>query len=332
MTRPQSSSQRGWQKPSRERHVASRPQLAFEGDRIVVKKQDDEEEERRRTPTAAEIILASSIAVVAEPVLRNLILAVFNDVGRSTRLQEIEVALRSLRLAESFAKTKAREVEGLVRPHVENSVENVAREAVPTALDISSRQFLSVADAAAAHAKKFAAQHITGTTRETQLAVRNLMAYGIRNGMPPRAISKHLQDQIGLTAQHQQAVLNYRDQLIKAGQIPRGQIDTMVTLYADRLRRHRALMIARTEVMYALNSGRLMVWREGVKLGHIPATARKRWITAEDERTCAVCEPMHGVTVPLDDLFTITFAKEKTATYDSPPPHPHCRCILQLVT
>lgn len=61
----------------------------------------------------------------------------------------------------------------------------------------------------------------------------------------------------------------------------------------------------------------------------------KTWKTAEDEKVCPVCLPLHGVTIPLDQ----TFASEpKSGSYDGmltlinvPPAHPGtCRCKLEI--
>lgn len=69
---------------------------------------------------------------------------------------------------------------------------------------------------------------------------------------------------------------------------------------------YRMELIARTEVLRAHNQGRLKFHREvGVQ--------RLEWLTADDERTCPVCRPLHERIFSIDRFPPI-------------PHHPQCRC------
>ena len=68
---------------------------------------------------------------------------------------------------------------------------------------------------------------------------------------------------------------------------------------------HRATVIARTETLRAHNEGRKVFYREvGIK--------KVKWLTANDERTCAVCSGLDGNVFKIED--------------DPGMPHPLCRC------
>ncbi len=68
---------------------------------------------------------------------------------------------------------------------------------------------------------------------------------------------------------------------------------------------HRATVIARTETLRAHNEGRKVFYREvGIK--------KVKWLTANDERTCAVCSGLDGNVFKIED--------------DPGLPHPLCRC------
>jgi len=70
----------------------------------------------------------------------------------------------------------------------------------------------------------------------------------------------------------------------------------------------RAMLVARTETVRAHSEGRKTQYREmGVK--------KVEWLTADDERTCPECEPLHLRVFKVDDA-------------PGPPKHPACRCAI----
>lgn len=79
----------------------------------------------------------------------------------------------------------------------------------------------------------------------------------------------------------------------------------------------RAETIARTELTFAYNAGRLETYRES---GLVEAV---RFYTILDERRCDICASRHGLVVPLDDWRAIA--------QNTPPLHPNCRCVLSPV-
>ena len=87
----------------------------------------------------------------------------------------------------------------------------------------------------------------------------------------------------------------------------------------------RAEAIGATESYAAKNNAKSIVWLYLKQEGQLPADATKMWVTADDEKTCPVCAPLHHTQVPLDEKFT-------TAQGDvwAPALHPNCRCDIVL--
>src|SRR5690606_1180610 len=64
----------------------------------------------------------------------------------------------------------------------------------------------------------------------------------------------------------------------------------------------------------------------GMQRGAIPKSAKRKWVTADDEGVCESCGPLHGVEIQLGDRFT----SDAGRTW-SPPLHVNCRCTVELV-
>jgi SPP1 gp7 family putative phage head morphogenesis protein len=72
---------------------------------------------------------------------------------------------------------------------------------------------------------------------------------------------------------------------------------------------YRAQMIARTEILGASNQGNILGYKES-------GVSRVEWLTARDERTCDICQPMDGDIENIDDAPPLPAST-----------HPACRCI-----
>lgn len=94
----------------------------------------------------------------------------------------------------------------------------------------------------------------------------------------------------------------------------------------------RAARVARTEAFYIANEGS----REAYRQSGIVASVR--WYTAQDERTCPFCGPLHGKIVGINEVF---FNKDDELEVDGrklkldyraidvPPLHTNCRCFIR---
>jgi hypothetical protein len=113
----------------------------------------------------------------------------------------------------------------------------------------------------------------------------------------------------------------------------------------------RANTIAITETTFAYEKGKVQAWKEiNRQLGRELITGRK-WLTVNDERTCAICAPLGGLVFTEDGAQPTSYdeqAKDSQIaglntdfvhpggpgiadkfagqTYEAPPAHPNCRC------
>ena len=174
---------------------------------------------------------------------------------------------------------------------------------------------------ALAHAAKFAAKRIDKISKETAANIRNLIARAIDEGIPPYDAARAIRPLIGLTSPQGQAALKFRLQLINNG-LSLEKVNEKVDRYAEKLLNSRADMIARTEIMDALNSGQNESWIQAQSEGYLSANATKEWIVTPDDLLCPECEPMDGKTVRIDQEFP----------NGDPPLHPSCRCTIAIGT
>lgn len=168
---------------------------------------------------------------------------------------------------------------------------------------------------------------IQGVSARTLDAIRVHLTEGLARGTPPREIARQLRHVIGLTHRQAAAVERYRVQLMMQGR-PLDQVDRMVDRFSRRQLVTRTENIARTEVMGALQAGRTAQWDRLVAEGTIQAGDWDMvWATAEDERTCPLCEPLHDVRAPIGGLFV----GRDGVSAGPPPRHPRCRCVVTLL-
>lgn len=112
------------------------------------------------------------------------------------------------------------------------------------------------------------------------------------------------------------------DTLPRAGQIVpesfKQRVQTMLLSRSDR--------IGESEAWASIQTGKALNWLFMVKTGRLTGSPKKRWITAEDELVCLICGPLHGVSIPVGDMF-----ESKGHKFFAPGVHPNCRCELQLI-
>jgi SPP1 gp7 family putative phage head morphogenesis protein len=175
--------------------------------------------------------------------------------------------------------------------------------------------------AAARAARQQAARLVTDVSASTRTALNALVVRAIREQIPPAQLATLIRDLIGLTEPQVHAALSYRKTLEDSG-VSRPRIKLLMERYTARQLRRRAMMIARTEVMDALNTGQLRSWQDARDAGVIGKRAKKELIATPGacERTCA---PLDGKRFALDAVIT--------RGRKNPPFHPHCRCAIALV-
>lgn len=111
----------------------------------------------------------------------------------------------------------------------------------------------------------------------------------------------------------------------------------------DKVGRHRATTLARTEVIQAHSDATLNRYEE---MGITNVTVQAEFRTAGDRRVCPVCSALEGQT--RDQPMTIDETRNETFTFNpsdssipdslrgefrkQPPLHPNCRCVILPVT
>lgn len=224
----------------------------------------------------------------------------------------------------------------------------------PKAVTVRVRVNLSLGAHAAATPTALAAiqqqdlTRITNLTRESQEAVRQVLRRSISEGRNPRDIARELRSIVGLNHRQAEALRTFRAALeAKAhaeivAKVAEGQgrvsarplmedraqqIDRAVAQRRQAMVGERAENIARTEVLQALNDAKRVQWQRLVDEGALNADEWEvEWVTADDERTCRVCQPLHGKRAPIGGRFVTL-----VGFLAGPPAHPRCRCAVRLV-
>tara|TARA_R110000744_G_C19043428_1_gene526933 strand:- start:179 stop:577 length:399 start_codon:yes stop_codon:yes gene_type:complete len=93
--------------------------------------------------------------------------------------------------------------------------------------------------------------------------------------------------------------------------------------HGNRLRRSRARMIARTEIMAAQNAGLQAQHTAMIDAGVASPKSKKEWVTGPFD-VCNICQPLGGTTVPVSSEFFWGSGS------GNPPAHPSCRCKTRL--
>lgn len=167
-----------------------------------------------------------------------------------------------------------------------------------------------------------------GLKDEEAVAIKRAIAYGLDQGLNDIQIRDRLKTKVGLGPRYAQAVENLRNSLLAKGAVP-ADANRQARDYAKRLREYRAFMIARTEVMKALNDAQRALWAQQQEMGEISRWAVRIFRVHKDERLCKVCRPLHGRRAALGPKGA--YQVPKIGKIVGPPVHPNCRCFEDLV-
>jgi len=174
--------------------------------------------------------------------------------------------------------------------------------------------------------QQHAARRVVEITDATREALRVLLAEMHAQGVPVGQQVARIKQTVGLTTQQVRTVEALRSRLDEDGVAP-ARVERLVERKVQDLRRQRALLIARTETAFAASAGQRESWRQMVDGGLFAAEEASRvWMTAEDEATCPICEPLDGQERGLDEAFVT----EDGEPIEEPPAHPACRCDVVL--
>lgn len=174
-------------------------------------------------------------------------------------------------------------------------------------------------------AQRNAGKMVTRVSRETRAALRQLIVRAIREGVAPYTAAREIAQYVGLNVRQAATARAYRRDLERSGLAPT-RVAQIMELYTRRKIRERAVMIARTEILRALNYGKLEGWLADQEEGLLSEQALKELVVTPDEKLCDVCEPLDGEAIPLDEDF-----ETDEGDFDAPPFHPNCRCTIDVI-
>lgn len=202
----------------------------------------------------------------------------------------------------------------------------------------------------------FAEQHVgrlvTNIVADQRAVINDIIVDALKTGKHPYETAREIRLFIGLTPDQRRAVVNYRDalqrqdmnalaralrdrrsdpkilRLFQEGKpLTPLDINRLVEAYAERWLNHRAVTIARTESLQALNMGHRLAWVQAAADGKFDAaTLYRRWFTSPDERLCPVCQPIPGMN-PDGVALWEAFQTPNGPVMDAPL-HPNCRCVI----
>jgi hypothetical protein len=133
------------------------------------------------------------------------------------------------------------------------------------------------------------------------------------------------------------------DKLGGAKVLSKEKIDQMEEAYARKWLKHRAVTIARTESIRALNAGRFLQWQAAAADGTVDGRlVFKRWLVSSGERTCPTCNGIarhynkmnNGWGIQLEELFDPSVLSSYKPGRSAMEPvlypilHPNCRCTI----
>ncbi len=294
------------------------------------------------------------IADSFQPAMRAAFLAAVKGMKESIPVDQITALLEEaeqtpLKLAEALDPSFSvfDELQAKLKEDLKTELIAVVEEAaLPTVAEFGL-DFSVVNERARRFATDRAGRLITEVAVETQEAIADIVAFGLREGVAPRQQALLIRELVGLTRRDALAVDRFLNGAIDSG-LNRTRAQAQAKRMADRLLKRRAENIARTETMRAANMGTELGWVAAQDVGLLPQGTQKVWIATEDSRTCPICAVLDENTVSVGDTFSST--QEATAftidgdeiqvsttrtmkrpvTTRTPPAHPSCRCTIGL--
>jgi hypothetical protein len=193
---------------------------------------------------------------------------------------------------------------------------------------------------------------IRAVSEDVREAVRIVVATAQVQGITTKGQARAIREVVGLPPNWVNAPLNLGKELragtftesrrlsavdktrirsrLKRGTVDEPFIQEMQKRYADSLINRRAKNIARTETLRSSNFGMRTSWRQAVKDGVLPPTAKRVWVVTPDDRlreTHARVPGMNPGGVQLEGGAYQT----PLGPSSGPPLEPNCRCSEGLI-
>lgn len=177
---------------------------------------------------------------------------------------------------------------------------------------------------AASHLAAKGAKLVSEITADQRNAIRMILDDAFASGTNPKQAAIRIANNIGLTSKQTRAVVNYRrlleqgssealdralrdpnfDDLVRTQRLKQSDIDRMVATYQRNYVRHRARLIARTEMLSATNAGAYEAYSQATESGSLDKYEYVRqWLTVGDERVRGSHRSMHKQVRPYGEKF-----------------------------
>jgi len=203
---------------------------------------------------------------------------------------------------------------------------DLARSELPATLQAAGGAFDPLQDEIQKWIRTNGARQITQISGGSKRAIQRIIGEMISSGESARRAARQIRDVIGLTVPQQKALARQRAAMVEAG-ATKGVIERTLATRSEAMLNERAFAIARNESFIAAAQGRQMYWEQLVGRGVLDPDTLRKWITAEDERVCPICRPMHNQIRGLNE----SFEKGEGGTTLTTPAHVTCRCSVILI-
>lgn len=272
-----------------------------------------------------------------EPKLRQAFLQAIQNIHDQVALDDLAIAYLSGHVTQMEVEAQLNQLSNLgeaVDPIIRQGFLLGSQQAMDAIAGADIGLSLSLVNpAAVSYAQEQAAELVTLTNEAARDAIRQVVAAGLQRGDDPYTVARLIRSIVGLNGPQGEAVTNFYDrqsELVDQGEITAEQALNRTERYSAAKMRERADMIARTEAITSLNHGQQALWEQAKTHGHLnPDVTFRQWIISQDEITCeAICLPMDGVEVGLDEPFILPDGSETMVP--GADAHPNCRCTVGL--
>jgi hypothetical protein len=134
---------------------------------------------------------------------------------------------------------------------------------------------------------------------------------------------------LGLTPRQMRAMVAAKDlqPSLVSSVLPQNLKRKLIS-YVGRSLEDRFRKFSEEEIHRAEQHAHQLVWLYRFNKGQLSEGARRQWVTADDEKVCKHCGPLHMQVAHIQDPFNVPGSHEKIWT---PGLHVNCRCTVRLI-
>lgn len=175
-----------------------------------------------------------------------------------------------------------------------------------------------------------AERHAEKTGEYFHASSRDALADGfntlVNRRVASRAAADRVLDAYGLTPRQMRGYINNQGLMTTVDSPLPMDVKGRAREYIDRSFTERISKLSAQEQHNIEEQAKQYAWMWMQEKGQLTERAQKMWITANDERVCPVCGPLHGQKVMVNEQF-----KTPQGDFWSPGVHPNCRCVVRLI-